>query len=418
MSTPQAPALRGAAVPIVEGGKLSSVRRFFVRTRAWWIALLLAVVAAAGIVRWSRKASIQAPTYKTMRVEPRTIVGRVTASGTLGAVVTVQVGSQVSGRVQHLYADFNSQVKKGELVAKIDPQLFEAAVAQASANTESAKAALEQAQAQALDADRRLARARELFAQGLMGKQDLEAAETSDAVTHAQIGVAQSSLKQARAALHQSQVNLSYTNILSPIDGVVISRNVDVGQTVAATLQAPVIFTIAEDLKKMQVDTDVAEGDVGRLAVGMPSSFTVDAFPGVTFNGKIREIRNAAKTLQNVVTYDAVVDVANDDLRLRPGMTANVVFVFDTREHALAAPNSALRFKMPNVDDAPSKDVTSSNHTLWVLRDGKATSLVVRTGLSDGTWTEIVSGDLREGDEVIVDATGVTAENAPTRKLF
>jgi HlyD family secretion protein len=210
-------------------------------------------------------------------VERGRIVAKVTATGTLSAIVTVQVGSQVSGRIQALYADYNSRVKKGQLIAKIDPQLFQAAQAQARANLAAAEGNLARARAQALDAERQYGRARALAAEKLVAQADLDAAQAAYEGAAAGVKAAQGSVEQARAALHQTQVNLEYTNILSPTDGVVISRSVDVGQTVAASLQAPTLFVIAEDLSKMQVDTSVAEADVGRLRDGMAASFTVDA---------------------------------------------------------------------------------------------------------------------------------------------
>jgi HlyD family secretion protein len=369
--------------------------------------------------------------YKTANVESRKIVGRVTASGTLQAVVTVQVGTQVSGRIQHLYADFNSPVKKGQLIAKIDPQLFQAAVAQAHANHASAEAGVTQAQAALLAAQRTFDRTKSLHDSQLASQADLDISETNLQSARAAVDVAKASLEQAKAQLNQAEVNLSYTNIMSPIDGTVISRNVDVGQTVAASLQAPVIFTIAEDLRKMQVNTNVAEGDVGRLQPGMAAFFTVDAFPGQRFNGKISQIRNAAQTLQNVVTYDAVIDVDNAELRLRPGMTANTTVIFEQREKALAVPNSALRFRPPPSLSASTthgatprsagKKETGDARTVWVLRSGSPEPVTLKTGLSDGTWTEVVEGDVKEGDATITDTTGSATPTATTttmRRMF
>ncbi len=314
----------------------------------WWILPLL-VVLAGGAAYYKYAGAAKAPEieFKTAAIEKRRIVGRITASGTLQAVVTVQVGAQVSGRIQALHADFNSVVKKGELIAVLEPQLFQAAVAQASANHRAARASVAQARAKALDADRQYKRVKELQAEGLASQIDVDTAQTTAAVAEAQVDSAKASVDQAAAQLNQAQVNLSYTKILSPIDGVVISRSVDVGQTVAASLSAPVIFTIAEDLRKMQVNTSISEGDVGRLEPAMNSYFTVDAFPGQRFTGTIHEIRNAAQTVQNVVTYNALIDVANDDLKLRPGMTANTTIIYAQRDDVIAVPNQALRFRPP-----------------------------------------------------------------------
>lgn len=364
--------------------------------------------------------------YRSQPAQKTRLVGKVTATGTLSALVTVQVGSQVSGRISALYADFNTQVKKGQVIAKLDPQLFQASSAQAQANALSARANEVKAKAQVIEAERQFERQKALHAQGLTTKTELDAAETNWNVAKAQVDVARAASEQARASLNQASVNLSYTTIASPIDGVVISRAVDVGQTVAASLQAPVLFTIAEDLRKMQVITKVAEGDVGRLAQNMNAFFTVDAYPGQRFRGTIQQIRNAATTVQNVVTYDAVIVVDNADLKLRPGMTANVTVIYAEREDVLAVPNAALRFRpppslMPSASASsaaaasgrpsrrPSEDGT---RTLWVLRDGAPQSITVKTGLTDGTSTEIVEGELKPGDAVVVEAASADDKKA------
>jgi HlyD family secretion protein len=403
------------------------------------VVLLLIVGIGFGVVRYRAAHRVPDVQYKTAVAEKHRIVGRVTASGTLSALVTVLVGTQVSGRIQKLNADFNSKVKKGQLVAKIDPQIFEATVAQSRANYSQAQASLVNAEAQAKNADLQLARTQSLREQGLAAQADLDTAEATAAMAHASIAMQKANLEQAAASLHQAQVNLSYTSIMSPIDGVVISRSVDVGQTVAASLSAPTLFTIAQDLTKMQVDTNVAEGDVGRLQVAMPTYFTVDSFPGQRFRGKIREIRNAAQTVQNVVTYDAVIDVENTDLKLRPGMTANVTVIYAERPDALAVPNSALRFHPPgSAAAAPSgsgargrgghsrstsADDKPEARTVYVLRGGEPQPVSIHTGLSDGTTTEVIDGELNEGDPVVVDAVGSEgAASAPSgppmRRLF
>jgi HlyD family secretion protein len=401
----------------------------------WVVAALVLLGAGSGYWRYRLKHQTPDVQYKTAPVERRHIVGRVTASGTLSALVTVVVGTQVSGRIQKLYADFNSQVKKGELVAKIDPSLFEASVQQAQANFLSAKAGVATAEANALNADKQYARTKALHDENLAARADLDTAEANVATTHAGIDAAKAAVAQSAASLHQAEVNLSYTNIISPIDGVVISRSVDTGQTVAASLSAPTLFTIAQDLTKMQVDTNVGEGDVGRLEVGMKTYFTVDSFPGQRFWGKIRQIRNAATTLQNVVTYDAVIDVDNTDLRLRPGMTANVTVVYAERHGVLAVSNAALRFHPPSTlapatsggagaapggqgrrrfggaGPAASADAPPEARPLWVMRAGTPQSVPVHTGLTDGTVTEVVDGEVAEGDLVVVDAT--SADSPP-----
>jgi HlyD family secretion protein len=362
------------------------------------------------------------------------IVAKVTATGTLSAIVTVQVGSQVSGRIAALYADFNSQVKKGQLIAKIDPQLFQAAVEQARANFVAAQANLAKSKAQAVDAERQYQRAKALAERKLIAQADLDTAQSNFEAAQAQVDASAGAVEQARAALHQSEVNFHYTDITSPTNGVVISRNVDVGQTVAASLQAPTLFVIAEDLAKMQVDTSVAEADVGRLSAGMTATFTVDAYPSEAFHGAVRQIRNAPQTVQNVVTYDAVIDVANPDLKLKPGMTANVTFVYAEKDDVLRVPNAALRFRPPpdlaafsnsagrpsgraagpGGAPAPKAVQTPDQRTVWVMRADKPASTRIKTGISDGAFTEVVEGALEPGDAVVTDASGPPSGMAAT----
>lgn len=426
------------------------------KLRKWapWLAVLL-VLVGVGIGVWRWRATHKAPdiVYKGVPVEKRRIVGKVTASGTVSALVTVQVGSQVSGRIQLLNANYNSTVKKGELIARIEPQLFQAAVEQAAANASSARAQLVKAQAEATRSDQALERSRALRKEGLIAQGDLETAESTAVSARAQVDVAKASLQQANASLNLARVNLSYTNIISPIDGVVISRNVDVGQTVAASLQAPVLFTIAEDLRKMQVDTSISEGDVGRLQPGQRATFTVDAFAGQTFFGKIDSVRNAPTTVQNVVTYDAIIKVDNDDLKLRPGMTANVTVIYAQKDDVLAVPNTVLRFRPPNAPAGsqaerarPSESggggaVASSGagggrgdggrraggagggggaksneiKTIWLLSGNAVSPVHVRVGLSDGSYTEIVEvvdGALDVGATVATEASGSALSGA------
>ncbi len=407
------------------------------RRRWYLLAAVLAVVAAGlGLWRWRAGARKPGPQIDTARVDRGRIVAKVTATGTLSAIVTVQVGSQVSGRIQALYADFNSAVKKGQLIAKIDPQLFQAAVEQSRANFVAAQANLAKSKAQALDARRQYARNKALAEQKLIAQADLDTAEANADVADAQVKASEGAVEQARAALHSAEVNLAYTDILSPTNGVVISRSVDVGQTVAASLQAPTLFVIAEDLAKMQVDTSVAESDVGRLQSAMSVTFTVDAYPSEIFRGQVRQIRNAPQTVQNVVTYDAVIDVANPEFKLRPGMTANVTFVYAEKDDVLRVPNAGLRFRpTPDMlasssarpgaaarpgapaagrrEGAAARAGTPDRRTVWVVRENGPVAVHVRTGISDGTLTEIVEGDLQPGDQVVTDASSGPSGGMP-----
>ena len=311
----------------------------------WTIALAALAAASIGVVAYRRAHQTPPARFLTTSVERGRIVARVTATGTLSALVTVQVGAQVSGRIAEIHVDFNSPVKKGQVIAKIDPQLFQAALEQAKATVAQEAAQYQQAQVTYHSLDLIRLRDRELRKSNLFAQQQVDTDEAAADAAKANIDVQAAQMQQAKATLHTAQVNLDYTTILSPTDGVVISRAVDVGQTVASALQAPTLFTIAKDLTKMQVDTNVAEADVGKLSPGMETSFTVDAYPTEKFKGKVRQIRNAPQTVQNVVTYDAVIDVDNGALKLKPGMTANVTFVYAEKDDVLKVPNAALRFK-------------------------------------------------------------------------
>ncbi|MDP3909834.1 MAG: efflux RND transporter periplasmic adaptor subunit [Gemmatimonadales bacterium] len=388
------------------------------------IGAVLLLLAAALFFNFRGTAADDDGRFVAEALSRGKVTARVTATGTLSALVTVQVGSQISGRIQELLADFNTPVKKGQVIGRIDPSLFQAAVERAKANLVAARGNLQKAQADARDADRKLERSRALQAQRVVSKADLDTAQAAAEAAKGQVAAAEGAVAQARAALYEAEVNLGYTTIVSPTDGVVIARNVDVGQTVAASLQAPTLFLIAQDLTKMQVDTSVPEADVGKLHPGMIATFTVDAYPGEPFTGAVRQIRNAPETIDNVVTYDAVLDVANADLRLKPGMTANVTFVVAEREGVLRLPNAALRFRPPR-DVARSDDLAPSvpgHRNVWALRGGKPERLEVRTGITDGTFTELVGGPLAEGDRVITDSLEQNSEGGggrmPMRRIF
>ena len=387
------------------------------RRKAVWIVvigLLLAVV----LWRCSSVGKVE-PAYVTEAVSRGEIVSRISASGSLSAVVTVEVGSQVSGRIQSLFADFNSVVRKGERIAKIDPALFEAAVEQASANVVAARGNLARLQAQSEEAARQARRATQLFDQKIVSENDRDVAVSNARAALASVQQAEGQLSQTLAAMRQAQTNLRYTDILAPTDGIVISRAVNVGQTVAASLQAPVIFTIAQDLRAMEVHTNVAESDIGRLQSRMSASFTVDAYPNERFTGRIREIRNAPQVVQNVVTYDAVIEVANPDLRLKPGMTATVTVIADRRGAVLRVPNAALRFRPVGGDaagvatagaDTVRGDVAgAATRSVFVLANGKLVRRELGIGLSDGRHTEVIGDSLRAGDLVVTGAEGATA---------
>ncbi|HVF72348.1 MAG TPA: efflux RND transporter periplasmic adaptor subunit [Chthoniobacterales bacterium] len=386
------------------------------------IAALLLIAGAFLLRRCTNGTGVS---YQTAPVTRGSITQAVTATGTLNPVQNVQVGSQVSGNIQKLFADFNTVVKAGQVIAQIDPVVFQANVNQAEGEVANARAALE------------LARLNEARTRGLVAKQN-SAQSDLDQVTAA-LHQAEANLKIKEGALQKAQADLDHCTITSPIDGIVISRNVDVGQTVAASLQAPVIFAIANDLSKMQIDANVAEADVGAVAVDQDVEFTVDAFPSRTFQGKVVQVRNAPITVQNVVTYDTVIGVSNPEQKLKPGMTANVSIVAAHRDSALKIPNSALRFRMPDQtpNAAPRREQSPgarqpggrrgggdrterrTERTVYVLAAGssKPTPVSIKTGISDGIGTEVLEG-LKEGDRIVTGMTDNDPGSTPATNPF
>ena len=358
------------------------------RGRIIGILVLLALFIGVGGVAWLR--SEKSPKYRTAPVERGEITATISASGTLNAVTTVQVGSQVSGKIKNLYADFNSRVEKGQLIGRIDPDTFEAKVNQAKADADNARVGVKDAK---IKRDSRAA----LFQEGGISQEERDSAQAS-------YDSAAARLEAALAALRAAQVDLDRSYIYAPVNGVVIARNVDVGQTVAASLQAPTLFLIAEDLNKMQVDTNVDEADISRIQVGQQVSFTVDAFPGEMFKGQVVQIRQAPIVQQNVVTYNVVVAVVNPELKLKPGLTANVKILVDRRANALKIPNAALRFRPPSPDGEPlaAQEKTRGPSQLWILDDGRLSGVAVKLGLSDEYFTEVLEGDVKEGQSVVV----------------
>jgi HlyD family secretion protein len=444
----------------------------------WWLAASLVVLLAAAAAYYFRGST--KPAYLTATMDRGDIEAAITATGNVNAVKTVQVGSQVSGNIVELFADFNTKVKAGQLVARIDPATFQAHVDQTRAAVDSAKAAvvsaraaiakaqsdiagaqanvasqkanLAHAQSAVADAKIKNERRIEMVKQGLISREEAEtyqaaydqavaslaaaqsgvaaaestviSAQAQKDVTQTQLDQAQSQVKQTTATLQQAQLDLAHTQIVAPVDGTVISRNMDVGQTVAASFQAPTIFQIAQDLTKMQVDTNVDESDVGPIRVGQPANFTVDAYPGVTFPGEVAQIRQAPINVQNVVTYDVVVSVSNPDLKLFPGMTANVKIINGVARQALRLPAAALRFHPAVAAPTPGgakgqgkggrrsgTPGAQGTQSVYVLEQGKLKRVPVKLGLSDGNYTEVLSG-LTDGQQVVT-GTATTNKAAP-----
>ena len=375
------------------------------------IGIAILMIVALGIVAFfTLRHKEDALKFRTEKVVRGDIEAAVTATGTLNAVTTVLVGTQVSGTIKNIHADFNSPVKKGELIAEIDPAAFEAQAEQARANLLTARANLEKSVVALTDTERTMNRSKELFSKDFVARSELDTAETNYATAKAQVSASKAQVAQAEAALKAAETNLRYTRILSPVDGVVVSRSVDVGQTVAASFQTPTLFTIAQDLTKMQINTNVDEADIGRIKNSQDVEFTVDAYPETLFKGSVFQIRIAPIIVQNVVTYDVVIRVDNPELKLKPGMTANVSILVAGKKGILKVPNAVLRFRPPDTD----KPAVYKNAGVWIVANQSPKRVDVTTGIGDDKYTEILSGEIKEGQEVIVEAIGAATTKQKT----
>ncbi len=402
------------------------------RKAIWIIGVVALTLAGGGYVFFAgeRKAPIR---YRTAPIERGTIESMVTATGTINPVVSVQVGAQVTGKIQSLHADFNSVVKAGEIVATIDPSVYQARRDQAAATLANTKAAVAKAQADLAQRKRELDRTKSLLGQQFVSQNDVDVALTAQQGAQAQLEVSEAQVKQAKAQLDAAELDLKYTVIRSPVNGIVIARNVEVGQTVTAGFQTPTLFLIALDLTKMQVDTNVSEADIGGIAEGKEATFSVDAYPGEPFRGMVKQVRNAPISVQNVVAYDVVIEVDNRDSRLKPGMTANVSIVVARKENILKAPNAALRFSPPKSGrrdgdatakpaadragappaDAPKRPAGHAQKKVWrESAAGDPEAVPLQIGISDGSFTEIITDALKEGDPII---TGIESPRSGQR---
>lgn len=397
--------------------------------------LLLGAIAGVGIWYFSGTSASSKPSYRTAKVDRGTLSIAITATGALQAVTTVQVGTQISGIVQKLFVDFNDRVEAGQTVAQLDPNLLQVRLAQDKASYARAEANLARLQVDLADAERKLQRQKELFAQKVASQNDLDTAQVAVDGAKAQIQVSKAEMLQAQSAVSSSEINLRNATITSPISGIVISRSVDVGQTVAASLSAPTIFTIANDLSKMWVLANIDEADIGRVSTGQNATFTVDSFPDREFKAKVRQVRLQPTTVQNVVMYTVVLDVDNPDGALLPGMTANLSLLVDRVESALRIPNAALRFQPAAMEMAAAPTPESlrgprgpeNGHggegrkknrdgdggpagkpgRVYKLVDGALHAVEIRTGKTDGAFTECLGGEIAENDELVVGVAGM-----------
>jgi HlyD family secretion protein len=420
------------------------------RSRRLLVLVLLVVILGGGYSAYRYfLSSSAAPDYKYTTIESGPITASVAATGTLNPVVAVQVSSQISGQIREIFVDFNSTVKAGQLIAQIAPETYEHRVHQAEADLEAARATVAVQQAEIYrakvnhaDAERDYARKQTLVAKNFISPAELDKVQTTLEAAKAQMRVVEAQannsvalVKQREAQLGQARVDLGRTELRAPVDGIVIKRSVEPGQTVAASLQAPEMFVIARNLTDMQVETAIDEADVGRLQVGQEATFTVDAFPGKRFKGSVNQVRKAAQVVSNVVAYIVVVTATNPDLILLPGMTANVRIVTAQKDKVLKVANAALRFKPPATNDTKG-DEKSAPATrqpgagsgmgrgkggggagkLWVIgTDGKPSAIEVKTGINDGNQTELLEGDLQEGREVIIGMTATADKSKPTQ---
>jgi HlyD family secretion protein len=399
------------------------------------LLVLLILALGGGAAWWFGFHNAEAPVkFRTAKVERGDLRISVASTGTVQPFLLVQVGTQVTGTIQKLMVDFNSKVKANQIVAQIDPSPFQAKVDQDKANVVKAEADVIRVKANLTQAEKELARARELQKKELISGSDLDTAVANFDSLAAQVQVADASVIQAKAVLDSSMVNLRYTTIISPIDGVVISRNVDVGQTVAASLAAPTIYVISDDMKRMQIQASVAEADIGKIKEAMDVTFTVDAYRTDKFKGKVSQIRLSATTVQNVVTYTVMIDADNPGSKLLPGMTANVAFEIAQYQDVLKVPNAALRFTPPEAAGAPAaasaaapapkpetaaaadpsapKPPRGERHKdqqsrVWIAGPNGPIAVQIVADATDGTWTRLVKGELTEGQELL---TGIVLE--------
>lgn len=381
-------------------------RRSALSSRTIYAIIALLVILFAGALYWIFTGRATT-TYVTAPVTRGTVARAVTATGSINPVLTITVGSYVSGVIQEIECDFNTKVTKGQLCAKIDPRPYQTVVEQEQASVALARQQLLKDRANLAYAQANARRFANLLAKQATSRDSYDAAVNARDQASAQVGLDQALITQRLAVLDAAKVNLGYTNITSPVDGTVVSRNVTRGQTVAASFQTPTLFLVATDLSKMQVDTNVSESDIGSIRVGNSARFRVEAFPDHAFIGLVTQVRQAPQTVQNVVTYDVVVAVDNKEHLLKPGMTATVRIITSKRDHVLRVLDQALRY-VPGGLSSTSQAASAPSPQIWILRNGRPERVVVGMGLDDDSFTEITSGEVQVGDQVIV------SERTPT----
>jgi HlyD family secretion protein len=409
------------AVRVEPGKAVAEAPRVSRRISRGSVFLVVGVIAAVivGGYFWQGRADVS-PQYATVTAERGTVAPTVVSSGTVNPVITIQVGTYVSGVIESIQCDFNTRVRAGQLCATIDPRPYQVVVDQESASVGTAKAQLEKDRAALAYAKLIYERNADLLHRGIVSQETVDTTKNAYDQAVTQIALDQATITQHEALLKAARINLGYTRIVSPVNGTVVSRNVTQGQTVAASFQTPTLFLIATDLTQMQVDTNVSESDIGRVAVGNQALFTVEAFPDRQFEGQVQQVRQAPQTVQNVVTYDVVVSVPNPGLALKPGMTASMRIVTGRADNALRVPDQALRYnptgaaRKTETAQAPRGGQAHRGHAaqVWVLADGQPRRVAVSVGLDDDAYAEITGGDLHEGDAVIVSERAGSAPKA------
>lgn len=339
--------------------------------------------------------------FVTRRLQKGNITEKITASGIINPISTINIGTQVSGTISEIFVDYNSPVQKNQILAQIDPALFEASVAQKRAALDIARAQVEVVKNDIVYYKKHLDRIKKLNTSRYSADKELESAQRDYDNAVAQKMLNEAQVKQAEAALNSALIDLNYTKIVSPVEGIVVSKVVEVGQTVAASFQTPTLFNVAEDLTKMQIEASVVEADIAKVKEGQTVEFSVDSYPDEIFYGIVTQVRNEAITTSNVVTYEVIIEIDNKELKLKPGMTANVEIITAEKQNVFLVPNQALRFYMDDGSGAASKRYKDKG--VWVMKNGHPMRVAIKTGVSDDNSTEISSADLREGDEIIVE---------------
>lgn len=363
------------------------------------------VIIGAGVLLFNNSNKVQ---YQTKDLERCTITQVVEASGTINPVNIVSVGSTVSGLMKAIYVDYNSEVKKGQLLAQIDPATFQAQVDQQRAQINNAQANLARLNAEMVYSQKTYQRYKNLYSKNFIAKSELDKAESEYYAKLASIGAQKASISQAQASYKTSMTNLGYTKIIAPVDGTIIKRAVDVGQPVAASFQAPQLFTIAQDLKKMQIEVNVSEADIGKVKEGQKAEYTLDGYPDATFHGVVTQVRLNSTTTSNVVTYTVIVSVDNEDLKLKPGMTANVSIITSQNRDVLCVPSVALKYT-PETTGQKYKE-----QGVWVLEKNEPVRIPIKEGASDDSNVQIITNKLKVGDKIIVGSTGKTGKAVPS----